>query len=247
MGDTRMIVTKHFDPAYIDHINKGRFRVGTLASYCADEKSSITKQGVISDTGEGKAQESWLGNRHFDSLNIPGVGNFTNISFEGAHHSSISVTTEFDAYVFCLSHGAYSRERHLKIVNGDESANYKSTGEYTAYVQLDLNKFGKALANALAVKLGIDEGIRLCGKKVRYECREIWVEIQELTSGSSTTDAIERATFIKPEIFSPEEEIRLIFLLKNNEIIQPKTKFVDLQSQALKSSIIGTPEVVEQI
>ncbi len=202
-------VTKHCSEADQYNMLEGHFKLGTLNEYALNEQ----KIGTLSDRFEGISR----------SIHSPGFLDYTGSIGNVEMHNVTAITRGghaldyrimVDATVFCASVGPHNEHRHSQLRNGTE--HYPSNPALTHYIELDYNKFEKAV-----VELGslLDFYCFIC-REIAYNGRDFDINVQlnkQAVSEELRLKMIDRAIFSKPELFSVEQEIRFALIDKSME------------------------------
>lgn len=213
-----MIITKYFPEANWEDYCKGSFKIGTLQNYRGTEGQNCPTPARMTDVFEGVSLTGYGKDKAYLSSHRAGDGSvWHNASFSG-HGFPLIEGYEFNEYVFCASVGRYDRSHHKMMVHGydyGDGSNYRGNIELTAYAEIDLRKFKKALrhwllsAKCVTSKFPVSEIID--SRKVIYEDRFEARELSELEEGRRpmTLEEYLRAVFYKPPLFRVENEVRV--------------------------------------
>lgn len=196
--------------------NSGSFKVGTLSEY----RSSEANVARMSDHFEG-IHELSIGEAsgHIVDAEIPGLGRFENVSWDSCRSFAVERTV-VNEYVFCGSLGAYDKKHHSTMRYGN-GTDYPGNSDLTHFVEIDLPSFirGIELWSRKCLLANSETEVRVYHERVQYSERNSHASVElaaSLPHSMRTADARYRATFIKPQIFSEEKEIRIILEVRTN-------------------------------
>lgn len=160
----------------------------------------------MSDDGEGRGSLNLMSDTYIRDAVIGGV-RFRDVAFSGPG-TAIRVGTTIDFNMFCASIGNYQHDRHLAIIEGNES--YPANPTYTSFLVLHAGRLMHAI-HALGVHFWGSAG--LYHRQVDYYThRDALLTPAEVAKGLSR-EAINaysiQVGFRKPGRFALEQEYRI--------------------------------------
>ena len=231
-------ITKFFQPEHEELVHGGSVRFGSLEGY----RNSESTIAAMSDQGEGTRSftiESCRDFSNLDVITLPGGSRFTNPTASGFNRAFVAEQRE-NANVYCAQPGTYCRINHNHFTKGYER--YPGNPAYTAYIVYDFFKFCLAVTNSYTnyirektldpslVSLAIGEVIY--DDQYRNQTNHDFPDKKNIDL-SNFIDP--RTPFVKPTLFGPENEIRLLLTPK---LQQFQNTHIELISDAIKQSIV---------
>lgn len=247
-------ITKFFEGRMLDNYKRGSFWFGTLKRYRRVETNAVDEsvEPRFSDAREGLIEIS----HHFEagyakSAEIDGF-RFTDCFFGGNDGGDITITHEFNDFVFCASWGAYSRQQHLAIKNGainSAGTNYRGNEKLTHFAEIDLIDFLDAVKleaqKAPLWKTVLPAADCLLQSRVTYGQTERTIYVPSVYQSNGpqlTSEDYLRTVFTKPKYFSPENEFRVVLRSNAPDTLEGDPDGMKLVHKKLRRSIlrIGT-------
>lgn len=249
----KKVITKYFSKDVLQHIKRGSFRFGSLASYRREEgKQSDTVAARLSDPGEGIMETDY----HFrDGLHnqqdIPGIS-MTNVTIINC--GPLTIKNTINEFVFCATKTQYRPKHHRTMLDGGAAQNsesYSGNGELTHYAEIDLDKFLLGLKELAPRHSGwkseFNDPESLFFNGVDYGERASSVQVtpeQKIPNSlANRRDNYLRTIFVKPERFSPEEEIRIVLRAFRPGFVPEGVKEMVLCGKALKRATIRIGDI----
>ncbi|WP_412550522.1 hypothetical protein [Shimia sp. MIT910701] len=228
-ADTPNHLIKFIKPSDRRYFKDGTLKFGTLKAYQGSEEVTL---GARDDYLEGGRSRS-LTFTNKEPINAHGM-----IFGAGANFRGLQLIDEINAHVFCCSNGPYTKEMHdgIRLGKGD----YTGNAELTDYVVFDSKKLIYAVVEELS-KLAPNqtENILAHGRVMYTKTVEPMSEEQlNCPPESFGLEQAFEAVITKPELFTPENEYRLIPTLHNRLGIEPDADSLFLTSDAIRDAII---------
>ncbi len=211
------VITKYFDPMYLDDIKNGRFRFGTNRVY---------RRGLECVSASGVLDDEMEGDLIFDFNCLPSyVEDFSTPIFKAKKSITPSINVKFVWYIndhtFCATYGEYDLHHHIAMVSGvrEENFEYRGNSSYTAFCEIDFKKFLRGTMRQAKLKRNrrmIDRRLpaALAGR-VHYDSAFKAVTYhgflpKNYNYKSDSYAHYVRAAFSKDIRFSVEREIRVV-------------------------------------
>ena len=151
---------------------------------------------------------------------------------------------------FCSSIGRYDRNHHRTMLEGEPfpaTSPYVGDRALTHYAVIDLERFLRAVNQHLQTRSDIfpDGFSGITHQAVAYrEKRNMPMDFNRVSEGVArlTREEMDEAINVKPPIFSPEREYRVVLHGNNDAYLAFETNFVDLRSDEIRRSILDIGE-----
>lgn len=194
-------ITRHFSSDALDEVKEGSFLLGTVVLYKATEKNLA---GRFGDTSESIQRDIFKSIDDTYSIDIGEHAGIYNVGIEGADDPLV-IEYKSNTYCCCSSIGNFDLARAIKIrENGNPDIN--------AYVVYDLDKLMQALQITTSKRNDLNISC-IMSRPVHYAQKDRRIEVLGHIDTRKEHKRIEKwlsLIFMKPGVFSHEEEIRIV-------------------------------------
>lgn len=225
------IVTRHMKREYLDDAVSGYFRFGTTGGYRATEHA-VTR-GRFSDLSEGRTRKTFnTTSGYHETLTIYGhelSGNYCSPDMD-----QVVYEERANDFCSCSTIGPFDHERA-------ECFRSKGNPELGAFVSYDLTRLVSALRTVLK-RSSVFTDYEFLTRPVEYKVKDLKLQIPErfCLKDASEIDRWLSISFVKPQIFEHEAELRILIFNRNtpgglDELTQP----IVLNDKLIANSIVN--------